>query len=287
MKSAEDIKKYFEDAGLRTNPDTHERVFTDVLQAHQQAMAESPAQRRSWGFAVRHPAMRYALAAVVVLTAVVGFSLFRGTGNVSWAIEQSVRALDKYAAVLVEGLASERAWTEDGSLALQPVKIWAVASADQTAVEKYRFEQAGVTLLVTDGHKTWKYEPQAHRVTIKSRPYVASECWLGRGFLEQVKQGRDTGILTGWEETHGRDPATGRQRVWLRVAWLDRRWNGPRSIRLEFDLESKLLVRMMQWENARWEGPATFVAEKVTYCESLPDDLFQFQIPPGASVQEQ
>jgi len=287
MKSAEDMKKCFEDAGLSTNPDIHERVFADVRQAHQQAMAESPAPRGSWGLAVRHPAMKYALAAGVVLTAIMGLSLFRGTGNVSWAIEQSVQALDKYAAVLVEGSASERAWTEDGSLALQAVKMWAMANADQTAVEKYRFEQNGVTLLTTDGHKTWKYEPQAHRVTIKNRPYVASECWLGRGFLEQLKQGRDTGILTGWEETYGQDPATGRQRVWLRVAWLDPRWNGPRSIRLEFDLESKLLVGMKQWENARWEDPASLVAEKVTYYESLPDDLFQFQIPPGASVQEQ
>jgi len=236
---------------------------------------------------MRHPITKYAIAATIVVVAIVGFSLFHGTGGVTWAIEQSIEALGKYSALLVEGSASERAWTEDGSLALRPIRMWAVADADQTVIEKYRFELDGVTMLTTDGQKTWKYEPQANRVTIKNRPYVASECWLGSGLLEQLKEARDTGIITHWEETSGKDPATGKQRVFLRVAWLDGRWNGPRSMRLEFDLESKLLVSMKQWENAHWEDPATLVAEKVTYYESLPDDLFEFPIPPGATVVEQ
>ena len=46
MKPAEDIKRLFQNAGLSTNPDIHERVFADVLQAQQQTMAESPARRR-------------------------------------------------------------------------------------------------------------------------------------------------------------------------------------------------------------------------------------------------
>jgi len=46
-------------------------------------------------------------------------------------------------------------------------------------------------------------------------------------------------------------------------------------------------VRFQQWENAVWEGPATLVGDKITFYESLPDDLFEFQIPPGATVQEQ
>jgi hypothetical protein len=286
MKPADDIRKFFESAGLRTRPEVHEQIFADVLRAHQRMMTDSPALPETGRRIMRHPITRYGIAAVLVVAAVVGFTMFRHTGNAAWAIEQSIEALDRYSAVLVEGWDSERSWTEDGSLELRPTRMWAVANADQTMVEKYRFELDGVTLLTTDGHKTWKYEPQANRVTIKNRPYVASECWFGR-LLEQLKNGRGTGILTDWKETCGRDPATGRPRIFLACAWQERRWNGPRSLRLEFDLESKLLVSMRQWENANWEGPPSFLGEKITYYESLPDELFEFQIPPGATVIEQ
>ena len=87
--------------------------------------------------------------------------------------------------------------------------------------------------------------------------------------------------------TYGKDPTTGERRAFLTVAWLTERYNGPRSIWLEFDVESKLLVSFKQWENANWEGPATLVGEKIMYSENLPDDLFEFEIPEGATVIEE
>jgi outer membrane lipoprotein-sorting protein len=56
---------------------------------------------------------------------------------------------------------------------------------------------------------------------------------------------------------------------------------------IEIDVESKLLIGLRQWENANWDGPATLVVEKITYHENLPDDLFEFTIPEGATVIEQ
>ncbi len=232
---------------------------------------------------MRHPITKYAIAAAIVLAAVVGFTVFRRTGNVAWAIEQSIQALGQYRAVLVEGSDTQRTWQEDGSLEPRPTRSWAVANAEQTMVEKYRHEVNGVAVLVTNGRQTWRYDPQTNMVHVENRPYIASECCFGP-LLEQLKKGRDTGIFTDWRETTGRDPATGKQRIFLACAWQDRRWNGPRSIRLEFDRESKLPVRFQQWENAVWEGPVTLTVEKITFYESLADELFEFHIPPGATV---
>ena len=286
MKPAEDITRLFQNAALSTRPDIHEEVFQNVLGAYQQTIVPSPAPPERWRSAMRHPMTKYAAAAVFLLAILAALGLFHRTGNVSWAIEQSVEAMSKYTALLIEGWASERAWAEDGSLELRPFRVWGVANADQTKVEKYRFEFDGVTRLTTDGHKTWKYEPQAHRVTIDNDPYMVSECWLGSGFLEQLRQARETHTITHWQESSSQDRATGNPRVVLSVAWLEARWNGPRSLRLEFDRDSKLLVRMEQWDNANQEGQASFIAEKITYYESLPDDLFELPIPPGATVQE-
>ncbi|MCU0915759.1 MAG: hypothetical protein MUC88_14530 [Planctomycetes bacterium] len=286
MKSADDIRTLFQNAALGTGRNAHEQVFRDVLGAYQQTIQSSPATPGVWRIAMRHPVTKYAAAAVLVLAILAAVGLFHRTGSVSWAIEQSVEAMSKYTALLIEGVASERAWAEDGSLEQRPFRVWGVANAEQTMVQKYRFEFDGVTRIVTDGHKTWKYEPQAHRVTISNRPYVAFECWLGSGFLEQLKQARETHTITHWRETTAQDRATGQARVVLNLAWLEARWNGPRSLRLEFDPQTKLLLGLSQWENAEQEGPASFIAEKITYHETLPDERFEYQIPPGATVIE-
>ncbi len=286
MKPADEIRRLFENAALSTHAGPHERVFADVLDAYQRAFTGSPAPPEKWRFAMRHPITKYAIAAVLVLAAMVGFSIYSRTGSVMWALDQSIEALSKYNAVIVEGWDSERTWRQDGSLEPRPAKMWAVANADQTMVEKYRHEIDGVPTLVTNGEKTWRYDPQTNTVRIENRPYIASECWLSQ-LLDQLKDFREAGVITHWEEACGKDPATGKQRVFLTLAWLDGRWNGPRSLWLEFDLESKLLVSLKQWENAGWEGPPSLIVERITYYESLPGDLFEFEIPEGATVVEQ
>jgi len=164
--------------------------------------------------------------------------------------------------------------------------MWAVANEDQTMVKKERHEVDGVPIIITNGQKTWRYDPQTNTV-IKNRPYDTPQCWYASQFLRHLKDARDAGILTQWEVTYGKDPATGRQRVFLACAWLEKRYNGPRSMWFEFDMESKVLVSAKQWENANWEGPPRIVGEKITYYENLPDDLFEFEIPEGATVIEE
>ena len=225
-------------------------------------------------------------AAAIILIAVLGITLLDKSTSSAWAIEQSIEAVSPYKAVIVEGLDSERTWREDGSLEQKPFKSWAVANEDQTMVEKYRHEVDGVPIITTNGQKTWRYNLQTNTVRVENRPYIASECWCGSQFLEQIK-GLFGEVIRNWEVTYGKDPATGKQRAFLKIAWLEERYNGPRSMWIEFDVESKLLVSFKQWENANWEGPATLVVEKITYYETLPDDLFEFEIPEGATVIEE
>ncbi len=287
MKPAEDIRQFFEGAGLRTNPDIHERVFADVLRAHQRTTIHAPAWPEIWRCTVRHPITKYAVAAAVVLAAIVGFTIYSRTGSVTWAIDQSIEALSKYRAVLMEGWDTERTWKEDGDLEPRPSKSWAVANEAQTMVEKYRTEVDGVPILVTNGQKTWRYDRATNTVRVEDRPCVACECWLGSRFFEQLKAAFASGMLTRYQVTHGKDSATGEPRIFLTCAWEDKRFNGPRSMWLAFDSQSKLPVSFRQWENTGWEGPPSLIVEKITYYEGLPDSLFEFDPPPGATVVEQ
>ncbi len=286
MKPADEIRQFFKNAELGINSDADERIFEDVLGAQQETTENVPAVPEIWRIIMKSPLTKIAAAAVLIVVCLIGVLMFNRTSGVAWALEQSIEALSKYNAVIVEGLESQRTWKEDGSLEQKPFKSWAVANKDQTMVEKYRHEAAGIPFITTNGRKTWRYDLQTNAVRIENQPYIASECWFGSRFLEQLKASHESVVFTHWQETYGKDPRTGKQQVSLKIAWLTERFNGPRSMVIEFDVESKLLVGFRQWENATWEGPATLAAEKITYYGSLPDELFEFEIPEGATVIE-
>jgi outer membrane lipoprotein-sorting protein len=259
----------------------------NLLMASAKQSRQKRESLRIWRILMKTKIVRVAVAAVITLAVILSITLFGQFGSPAWAIEQSIEALDRFRAVSIEGWESGRTWEENGSLDLRPFKAWAVANEAQTKVEKYRHEADGVPFLITDGKQTWRYDVQTNTVHVEGRPYTASECWCGSRFLKQLEDLRSQGVFTCWQVNYDKDPTTGNQRVFLKIAWLDGRFNGPRSMQLEFDVETKLLVSLKQWENSDWEGPATLIVEKITYHEKLPDDLFQYEIPEGASLIEQ
>ena len=105
--------------------------------------------------------------------------------------------------------------------------------------------------------------------------------------LEQLQAFHESGIFIQWDITYDNDPVTEKRLAILTCAWLDERYNGPRSMLFEIDMDTNLPISLKQWENANWEGPPSAVSEKITYYESLPDTLFEFEIPEGATVIEE
>jgi outer membrane lipoprotein-sorting protein len=281
MREAFKIDKLIKDLKTTADPELDRRIDT-LIEQHETI---PPEPLTIWRIIMKNPLTKLAVAAVLAIACVTGLFIFNQTTSVAWAIEQSIEAVNRYKAVIVEGSDSELTWIEGGSLELRPFKAWAVANEDQKMIEKYRHEVNGVPIITTNGQKTWRYDSQTNTVRIENRPYIASECWCGSQFLEQIKSflGED---IPNWEVTYSKDPATDKQRAFLKIAWLEERYNGPRSMWLEFDVESKLPVGIKQWENAKWEGPPALVVEKITYYENLPDELFEFEIPDGATVIE-
>ncbi len=240
-----------------------------------------------WRTIMRSHITKLAAAAVIILAVLITLATLDRTTTPLWAIEQSIGAMNQYNAVFMEGAQSERLWRQDGNSKLRPYKSWAKANEALTMIEKFRIDVDDVTILTTDGRKTWRYDPRKNTVRVQNRPYVAGEIWLGPRFLEQLKSFHDSGVITNWEITYGTDPAVGKKWAFLKIAWLDKRYNGPRSLSLQFNMQSKLLVALKQWENIDCEGLPALVAQKITYYEDLPDNLFEFHIPEAATVIEQ
>ncbi len=90
MKSAEDIKRYFQKSTLSTNPDRHEAIFEKIQRAQDQSKITAPASYRLnlRSNIMKSPITKLAAAAVIILA--VGFGLFEfidtsNTSGVVWA----------------------------------------------------------------------------------------------------------------------------------------------------------------------------------------------------------
>ena len=284
-----DKEKEFEnlvrDIRFDDTPDYNHRdkLEQDLLSALNRQSRNKPTTLKIWRIIMKSQITKLATAAMIIVAVAVLLTVLNNTTSTAWAIEQSIEALSKYNAILFEG--SESFLDEDGKLQTREKKAWMAANENQTRVEKERHDVDGVPTLITNGVETWRYDPQTNTV-IKNLPYGTPEHWIGSRFFEQLRAFIESGVIKDWEVTYGKDPVTSKQRAFLTVAWLDKRYNGPRSMWFEFDMESKLVVSMKQWENANWEGPPRIVSDKITYYESLPDELFEFEIPEGATVIE-
>ncbi len=84
MKSAKDIKKYFQNSTLSTNPDKHEAVFEKILSAHGQANKKEPATSRiNLGkIIMKSPISKIAIAAIVLIAVITGLTMFDNTSGV-------------------------------------------------------------------------------------------------------------------------------------------------------------------------------------------------------------
>jgi hypothetical protein len=98
--------------------------------------------------------------------------------------------------------------------------------------------------------------------------------WLGPELLEMLGTAENAKII------HGKDPATGRDRVLLLCSLMD--VHGAQSWVIEFDAASRLPVAMKQWPNLDRSGPPSFDAFRIMYYEDLPDSIFAVAIPSDA-----
>jgi outer membrane lipoprotein-sorting protein len=86
--------------------------------------------------------------------------------------------------------------------------------------------------------------------------------------------------MQDWQVMYGKDTATGRDYA---VVTFSNPSQGQ-SWRLEIDLETNLPVRAKGWHNIRREGAPSMNFQKITFSERLSDDIFEFEIPEGATV---
>jgi len=207
------------------------------------------------------------VAAVLLIVIVIGLPGRRS--QTAWALEQTIEALKAYQGVHIVGTFMANNQPVEGDL-------W-MRGRHQGKVSRdlvLRTATGGLTW-VKDG-KTYSFVPEHQTVYRENAVTVGFTHWLGQRMFEVIGTINDTKLV------HGRDPASGKERVTLFASHMD--VHGAQSWIFEFDAKTKLPIRMTTWHNLDRSGPPAFHAREIVYYEQLDDSIFDVKLPDQARM---
>ena len=248
------------------------------------AMAKQPRQIKIWRTIMKSRITKLATAAAIILIAALGITLLSKSTTPAWAIEDTIAAIGQFDAIYVSGLieASHQDFNDGQDLVLPgdngiKFELWANADEQRTSSKDVRLQIADGVVMAVQNEVTYTYDPNSNTVSVEPGRHVKIRPWLSAGFFESIEK-----INENWQVIYGKDPATGRDLAFVTCSYSPE----CKSWWFEFDLESDLPVRFKQWHNMRREGTPAYDIQRIVYFEELPDKLFEFEIPEGATVIE-
>ena len=282
-----DNKKQFEDfvreIKFDDTPDLSHRdkLEQDLLTA---LTKQTPRQTEIWRTIMKTKIAKLATAAAIILIATLGITLLSKSTTPAWAIEDTIAAIGQFDAIYVSGLieASHQDFNDGQDLVLPgdngiKFELWANANEQRTSSKDVRLQIADGVVIAVQNEVTYTYDPNSNTVSVEPGRHVKIRPWLSAGFFESIEK-----INENWQVIYGKDPATGRDLAFVTCSYSPE----CKSWWFEFDLESDLPVRFKQWYNTRREGAPAIDFQRIVYFEELPDQLFEFEIPEGATVIE-
>jgi len=276
MKKTQDISQIFRQLRVPASSKLDERIHSEIDNAVMPTVATPSDAQLTLGqlFALilKRPSTRYTIATTVVLAVLVALALTHSTPS-AWAMEQAIEILKKY-----RGLQMSGNMTRDGKTF--PIELWFRAEVTGNWVEAGMAKAGDAATLWTKDNQTCTYVRDDKTVYVEPGITEALNPWPGPKLLAQLATAKD------YMAIEGDDPATGRRRVVVTCS-SEVTPNGPQSYRLEFDVQTKMLVSMKIWHNSRQDGTPYLDLEKILYFENLPDSTFDFQPPSGTLFTNQ
>ncbi|MBM4027705.1 MAG: hypothetical protein FJ280_20245 [Planctomycetes bacterium] len=203
------VERYLE--GLRTPgaDRVDAKVLPDALAAmHKAKLQTAPCSRFTWRMVMTSRTGGLIAAALVV--AVVSFAVLDSFTQPAWALADALEALKDYRAVHIVGAfpgGTAEAWIRGNDAGTRSTDV------------VVRGSHGAITW--TKEGSTYHYEPGQNTVYFEDALTVGMTPWLGRELLEMLGTADTAKVI------HGKDPATGRDRVTLMCSLTD--VHGPQS----------------------------------------------------------
>lgn len=210
-----------------------------------------------------HRAWRFALGGVGFALLVIALAAgIMGQPSQAWSIEQSIQASRPFQALHLRG-------TIGGSTRCE---LWARSSATAAGRARLLIRSDNGWLIWTEGNTTHYYDPGARVVRVDDAQTAGFNPSPGPKLFELARAAGVNVIDTHWRFPNRRSVV---------AEWSFVTANGPVSARAEFDLDTKLLIALRQWENLDRRGAPGFETDDISYLPDLSDAVFAVDLPTG------
>jgi len=265
------LSKFFEEENADMEH-RQERVLEAIDRSCQSGQTETLSV---WKIIIKSPITKLAVAAIMTIAIVLPVAIMNYTATPVWAIEQTLKAIEGFRAIYGSGITVD----EDGNEF--EFEYWARPRKDGTASGDLRMETKGGRVIVVNEQKnvTYKYDPSRNVVFVEGGITFYSRPWVNGDFFRKMKED-----CTQWHEEYRKDESTGRSCVFVRAS--DRDPGNNWSYNFQFDLETKLPIRVKVWDNSDYKGKPYVTANEIVYNPVLPEGIFDFKIPEGAKIVE-
>lgn len=237
---------------ITSDEETRPRPTNPPLAWLREALFRARARRLGFGIA------GFAVLVVAVAT------VFFGQPSQAWSIEQSIEATRPFQAVHLRATCGGNTRCE----------LWARSAASPSGRARLLIRSESGWIVWTERNTTHYYDPNTRVVHVDAAQTAGFNPWPGPKLFELARMAGVRVVDTGWRFPIRRSVVT----EWSLVTA-----NGPISARAEFDLDTKLLVGLRQWDNMDRRGVPGLETDDITYLSDLPDAAFSVDLPPGVT----
>jgi outer membrane lipoprotein-sorting protein len=218
--------------------------------------------------------------AAAILVAALVFTTWDRLGSTAWSFEQTIAAIKQLKNLQITGKMNYwsetvdfNCWircpdqkSESGSMRLECERMTMVAQVSDETVYFY-WPQENVALITKQGREIedLKFWYQAAQISP----------WLTGKIVDTLRLFTDD-----WKQTVITDPDNGKKQVHVTCSYRP----SNTSISFVVDTETNLIERGKLWMNLQQAGEPQFDGQSVMYNQNIPDDFFEYQIPPGAKI---
>jgi len=274
MRPVENIEKLIKNLSDKTCVKMDERVRKNMLNALEESKKPSAITRQKIRkIIIKSPITKLAAAATIAIAIVLPVAILNYTATPAWAIEQTLAAIEGFYAIYGSGITVDENGNE------YEFEYWARPRKDGTASGDFRMETKGwkVTVANEQQNVTYRYDQRRNVVSVENGITLYSRPWFNGEFFRKMKED-----CTEWHEEYRKDESTRRECVFVKAS--DRDPGNNWSYIFQFDLESKLPIRLKMWSNSDFKGKPYVTVNEVVYNPVLPEGIFEFKIPEGIKV---
>jgi outer membrane lipoprotein-sorting protein len=262
MREKRKINELFKDK-LKTSasPELDRRIDSLIAQTDEKQTQTS----NTWRLIMKNRITKFAVAASVLIAIVLSITIFDNTVTPVYAIEQTIEAM--------RSLSSIHAYCTDwdGSQG----EVW-IQTNPETGQEEYCYADIGKLLIVATPQTTYYYHKDKNLVRIKKEYVPASQISFSRIFEE----------LPNWVQNHGGkyeinnefDEELQKEVILIHVDLPI--YDKEQIIRI--DPKTKLPINIEAIKSKPGQGVKS--TDRLEYNLSIPEGIFEFEIPEGAKV---